>query len=144
MLNNRRPQRVLCSVKRNKPAIYPNVDDEASILVDYDGAQGIIQASWNWPFSRKDFEVYAEKAYAHAIGGNSVRRRSPGAKAEETLTPGDLPAGQTDAIAHLIAVARREMPPNGLSSLENNLIATEILVAARESARSGKAVVLPQ
>jgi hypothetical protein len=32
--------------------------------------------------------------------------------------------------------------PNPLSSLENNLIATEILDAARESARAGKRVVL--
>ncbi len=142
MLDNQRPQRVLCSVKRNKPHIYTNVDDEATILVDYPGAQGIIQASWNWPFSRKDFEVYSEKAYAHAMGGNLVRRRLSGAKAEDSVVPGDLPPGQSDALSHLIAVARRELAPNALSSLANNVIATEILVAARDSARTGQAVAL--
>lgn len=140
MLNNQVPKRVLCSVKTNKPDIYKPVDDEASILVEYDNAQAIIQASWNWPFSRKDFEVYAERAYAHAYGGNSVRRRVPDAKAEESITPPDLPANQADAISHLVAVAKREIAPNGLSSLENNIIATRILVAARESARQGRAV----
>jgi predicted dehydrogenase len=142
MLNNQVPRRVLCSVKTNKPEIYKPVDDEASILVEYGDVQGIIQASWNWPFSRKDFEVYAEKAYAHAYGGNTVRQRPPGAKAEEIVTPPELPANQAEAISHLIAVAKREIPPNALSSLENNLIATRILVAARDSARQGRAVAL--
>jgi len=34
------------------------------------------------------------------------------------------------------------MKPAGLSSLENNLIVTEILVAARESARTGRTIRL--
>ncbi len=33
--------------------------------------------------------------------------------------------------------------PAGLSSLEDNMIVTELLSAARESARTGKRVVLP-
>jgi predicted dehydrogenase len=140
MLDNQAPRRVHCSVLTNKPAIYGKVDDEATILVEYDNAQGIIQGSWNWPFSRKDFEVYAERAYAHAYGGNSVRLRAPEAKVEETMTPPELPAHQADAISHLMAVARREIAPNALSSLENNLVATRILVAARESARQKRAV----
>jgi predicted dehydrogenase len=142
LLNNQRPTRILASTKQNKPAIYKNVDDEATILVEYDGAQGIIQGSWNWPFSRKDLEVYAEKAYAHAVGGNLVRQRLPGTKAEESITPPDLPADEADSISYLKAIARGKLKPAGLSSLENNLIATEILVAARESAQSGRAVNL--
>ncbi len=43
-----------------KPEIYPRVDDEATILLEYPEAQGIIQASWNWPFDRKDLEVYGD------------------------------------------------------------------------------------
>jgi hypothetical protein len=42
-----------------------------------------------------------------------------------------------------MAVVRGARAPNALSSLENNLIATEILEAARESARTGKRVALP-
>ena len=140
MMDNQKPLRVMASVKRNKPEIYAKVDDEATILVEYEGAQGIIQGSWNWPFSRKDFEVYGEKAYANAIGGSSVRRRKTGDKVEETITPADLKPDEADSISYLKAVARKKMKPGGLSSIENNLIATEILVAARESARSGRVV----
>lgn len=141
MMDNQKPLRVVASVKRNKPEIYARVDDEATVLVEYEGAQGIIQGSWNWPFSRKDFEVYGEKAYALAYGGNSVRRRKAGDKVEETITPSDLKPDEADSISYLKAVARGKMKPGGLSSMENNLIATEILVAARESARTGKVVV---
>jgi predicted dehydrogenase len=142
MMDNQRPLRVFASTKRNKPQIYPKVDDEATILVEYESAQGIIEGSWNWPFSRKDFEVYGEKAYAHAYGGNSVRRRKAGDKVEETIAPIDLKPDEADSISYLKAVARGKMKPAGLSSLENNVIATEILVAARESARAGKQVSL--
>jgi hypothetical protein len=62
--------------------------------------------------------------------------------AERTLTPDPLPADERDSISHLIAVSRGGRRPNALSSLENNLIVTEILSAARESARTHKAVAL--
>ena len=126
-----------------KPQVYPRVDDEATIVLEYPKAQGIIQASWNWPFSRKDLEVYGEKGYAHAVGGTTLRVRRPGQRDEETITPAELPADEQNAIAYLVAVVRGRRKPAGLSSLENNLIVTEILEAARESAAGGKRVALP-
>src|SRR5581483_9413583 len=142
MMDNQRPIAVTALTQTIKPQIYSRVDDEATILVEYPKAQGIIQASWNWPINRKDFEVYAEKAYAVATtGGGSLRVRMPDAKDEETRTPPELAADEKDSISYLIAVARGKKPA-GLSSLENNVIVTEILSAARESARTGKAVEL--
>jgi hypothetical protein len=43
-----------------------------------------------------------------------------------------------------VAIVRGNLQPAGLSSLGNNLIVTEILDAARESAKTGKRIVLPQ
>jgi predicted dehydrogenase len=141
LMDNERPRAVTAMRHQFKPAIYPHVDDEATILVEYAGAQGIIQASWNWPFSRKDFEVYAERAYAISTGPDGVRVRLPGKK-EESRTPAALAAHEGDAVSYLIAVARGRVKPAGRSSLENNLIVTEILAAARESAESGRTVTL--
>jgi len=142
LMDNRRPTKVTAIAQTEKPQIYAHVDDEATILVEYPKAQGVIQASWNWPFSRKDFEVYAEKAYAIAAGGNDLRVRLPGARAEEKRTPPELPAAEADSISYLTAVVRGKLKPTGLSSLENNMIVTEILSAARESVRTGKTVEL--
>jgi predicted dehydrogenase len=141
LMDGQRPVAVTAVTQRFKPAIYPQVDDEATILIEYPGTQGIAQASWNWPFGRKDLEVYAERAYAIATGGNSVRVRLPGAP-ETTAALGAWPADERDAISYLAAVARGRLTPSGLSGLANNLIVVEILDAARESARTGQRVVL--
>ncbi len=141
MMDNQRPSAVTALTQTIKPQIYPRVDDQASVLLQYPKAQGIIQASWNWPFNRKDFEVYGEHGYAIATGGDSLRVRLPG-REEETQTLAALPADQHDSIAYLTAVVRGKLQPSGLSSLENNMIVVEILAAARESARTGKTIRL--
>lgn len=143
LMDDQRPLSVTARTLTARPDVYPKVDDEATILLDYPKAQGIIQASWNWPFSRKDFEVYGATGYTNAYGGNSLRVRLPGEKEEHTATLPELPADERDSVSYLAAIARGRLKPGGLSSLENNLVATEILVAARESARTGRTVKLP-
>jgi predicted dehydrogenase len=141
LMNNERPRAVTAVTQQFKPAVYPRVDDEATILVEYAGPQGIIQASWNWPVSRKDVEVYAERAYAVSAGADGLRVRLPGAK-EETRTPAPLAADQHDSVSYLVSVVRGRVKPSGRSSLENNLVVTEILAAARTSAEQGRRVTL--
>jgi len=118
------------------------VDDEATIVLQYPKAQGIVEASWNWPVSRKDFEVYGATGYAIATGGDSLRVRLAGDKSEAAQTPPPGPAEERDSISYLIAVKRGRIKPSGLSSLENNVIVTEILSAAREAAKTGRTVAL--
>ena len=141
LMDGQRPIAVTAMTHRFKPAIYPKVDDEATILIEYPGAQGIAQASWNWPFGRKDLEVYAERAYAIATGPNSVKTRLPGGP-ETTGALAEWPADERDYIAYLTAVVRGRLTPSGLSGIDNNVIVVEILDAARESAQTGKRVVL--
>jgi predicted dehydrogenase len=140
LMDNQRPLTVTAIAHTNKPSIYQRVDDEATILLQYPKAQGVIQASWNWPFGRKDLEVYGVNGYAIATGGDGLRVRLPGQKAEETRTPPPRKQQERDSLSYLIAVARGLVKPSGLSSLENNVIVTEILDAARESVRTGRAV----
>ena len=141
LMDNQRPVAVTAVTQHFQPAVYPRVDDEATILVEYSKAQGIIQASWNWPVNRKDFEVYGERGLAIATGGTGLRVRI-GNEAEHTVTPDPRGADERDSISHLIAVVRGARKPNALSSLDNNVIVTEILEAARESARIHQRVVL--
>jgi predicted dehydrogenase len=141
MMENQRPLAVTAMTQQIKPHIYAHVDDEATILVEYPKAQGIIQASWNWPFNRKDFEVYGEHGYAVAVGGNTLRVRLRGQEEEGQALPA-LPADEHDSVSYLRAVVRGKVRPSGLSSLENNIIVTEILEAGRESARTGRRIAM--
>jgi predicted dehydrogenase len=142
LMDNQRPLRVTALAQTNKPEIYARVDDEATILLEYAKAQGIIQASWNWPFSRKDLEVYGERGYAIATGGDHLRVRLPGQENDAKVAVSELPPAERDSISYLSMVVRGKLKPSGLSSLENNLVVTEILSAARESVRTGTTVLL--
>ena len=142
LMDNQRPLTVTAVTQHFQPDVYPRVDDEATVVLEYARAQGIIQASWNWPFNRKDFEVYGEHGLAiAATGGGGLRVALPN-EPDHAVTPDPRPAEERDSISHLIAVARGTRPPNALSSLENNVIVTEILEAARESAKTQRTVRL--
>jgi len=152
LMDNQKPLKVTALAQTNKPEIYPRVDDQATILLQYPGAQGIIQASWDWAFDRKDFEVYAQQDLPgdKAVGasavsfdhGNGLRVRLPGQAAEETVASPERKPEERDSIAYLTAVVRGKFKPYGPSSLENNVVVVEILDAARESVRTGKTITL--
>ena len=82
------------SRSNSSPTIYPRVDDEATILVEYPKAQGIIQASWNWPFSRKDFEVYGEHGSAIATTGGGGLRVTLPKEPEHAVDAGSAAGGR--------------------------------------------------
>ena len=141
LMDGRRPDSVTAVTQQIKPDVYPRVDDEATIILTYPRAQAIIQASWNWPFSRKDMEVYAQKGYAITVGRDQLRVRLP-EKEETSAEAKPLVKSKEDSVSYLRAVLLRGMKPEGLSSLETNVIVTEILDAARQSAATGKTISL--
>jgi predicted dehydrogenase len=109
-------------------------------LLEYADATGIIEASWNWPFGIKDMEVFGEKGYLHALNGNTLEER----KDTGTYSRVDVkPYIYKDNLAYLAAALKGEASiSNDPSSLENNVIVVKILEAARESAKTGKAIKL--
>ncbi len=144
LMNNERPISVTAITAQIKPDIYPHVDDEATILLRYEKTQGIIQASWNWPFHRKDLEIYGRTGYVICVDGNQMRMRFADQSEEDSLIAADLASPRDDPFARFAAAVRGtlKIAPTDLSSLENNLIVVEILAAAKESAASGKTVWL--
>jgi glucose-fructose oxidoreductase len=141
LMDGRRPDSVTAVTQQIKPEVYPRVDDEATIVLTYPHAQAIIQASWNWPFSRKDMEVYGQRGYAITVGRNAVRVRLP-EKEEISSEAKPLEKKKEDSVSYLRAVLLGGLKPEGQSSLETNVIVTEILDAARQSAATGKTVSL--
>ena len=145
LMRGEQPVSVTAVTQQFKPAIYPKVDDEATIVVTYPSAQCIIQASWNWPFSRKDMEVYGETGYAIAVNNTTLRLRNKESEPERSiqLTAKEMGVYE-DPISYFADVVREKIkvPQNGLYSLENNVMVCTILEAARESAKTGQTVFL--
>ena len=141
LMDGQRPDTVTAITQRIKPDVYPKVDDEATIVLTYPKAQAIIQASWNWAFDRKDIEVYGQTGYAITVRRDDLRVRR-GTSQEEQVAARPLPPPYDDSLSYLQAVLSGQAPSAGPSSLETNLVVTEILDAARRSAASGKTVRL--
>lgn len=143
LMHGETPLSVTAIVNRDKPEIYRNVDDDATIVLTYPHAQAVIQASWNWPFSRKDMEVYGAAGYAITVGPDKLRVRHEHDRDETLTSVPRLDPPQDNSLSYLNAVLTGRVLPRGdLSSLETNVTVMQILDAARESARSGRTVRL--
>ena len=143
LMKGERPISVSAVTQQLKPEIYTKVDDEATIILTYPHAQGIIQASWNWPVSRKDMEVYGQTGYVNTIDGLNMQIRKSENEKEVPFVAEPTQFPQDEPFAYLAAVVRGDIKSdNDLSSLKINMIVVEILDAARKSAKEGKVVYL--
>jgi len=144
LMHGQQPISVTAVTKHFKPKVYPKVEDEATIIVEYPTAQCIIQASWNWPFSRKDMEVYGDSGYVITVDKNMMRLKNKESVPEQTLrvTADDIPVYE-DPFSYFADVVRGKIKvqQNGMYSLETNVMVVKILEAAKKSAATGKKVL---
>jgi predicted dehydrogenase len=143
LMDGQRPVAVTAVTQQIKPQIYSKVDDEATIILTYPRAQAIIQASWNWPFDRKDMEVYGKTGYVITVKRDDIRVRREGEDREAQTTAKPVPSPYDNSLSYLRAVILDGAKEDSLSSLETNVTVTEILDAARRSASTGTTVRLP-
>lgn len=144
LTNGQRPLSVMALTQQFKPEVYPHVDDEATMVLEYPGMQGIVQASWNWPFNRKDMEVYGATGYVMSDNRSSLRVRLKDEKEEHSEKIAERPSPYDDPFSLLAAVVQKKitLPAFDLSSVENNMVVMEILEAALQSAKTGKRIEL--
>jgi len=147
LMNGKRPKSVTAITQQLQQENNPNVDDESIIILEYDNANAIIQASWNWPIGRKDMEIYGLKGVIYSDNRNEMRVRiSTGYDSydEEQMKLEERDTPYHDPFAHFAAVINGKVNLSlyDLSSLENNMVVMEILDAAIKSAESKKSIEL--
>src|SRR6201987_2379085 len=91
LMGGERPLTVAAVTQQIKPEIYPKVDDEATIVLTYPKAQAILQASWNWPFDRKDMEVYGQTGYVMTVKRDPMDVRRVGEAEAKRVTAKAVP-----------------------------------------------------
>ena len=140
--NGEKPVSVTAFTQTLKPAVYPKVEDDATIILTYrDGSTGIIQASWAWPYSVKDFQVFGTKAQLYAQNDKKLVKYR-----QHNDQPQIIPT-ETPYFEHHIAyleelLKHKQSAAEDLSSLSNNVTVIEILEAAQRSAKEGKSIFL--
>ncbi|PPK87371.1 putative dehydrogenase [Neolewinella xylanilytica] len=147
LMDGRRPLTVTAVTQQLQAENNPEVEDEAIIILTYPDAVALLQPSWNWPMGRKDLEIYGLTGAVYADNGRDLRvRMAEGYDGfeEESVHLDPRPAPYDDPFAFLAAVVRGDISvdPTDLSALENNLTVVDILDAAKQSAASGRTVVL--
>ena len=145
LMQGKKPISVFAIARHLKQEIYPKVDDDATIILEYQGATGIIEASWNWPYTIMDAEAYSKDAYLHAAEFNASREE-PSLQSKnqrETKTENISAPKYKDEVEYLTAVIKNGAnDDNTFLSLERNLIIVKILDAARKSVKEGKKIIL--
>lgn len=143
LMHGQRPIAVTAITHQYKPDVYPKVDDDATILVEYPTATAQINGSWNWPYSIKDMEIFGETGYYHAFDMNAITSRMRENK-KNAWTAKPLAAPYDEPLNYLYAVLHHQIahPENDQPSLKYNMIVMEILDAAKRSAKEGKKIVL--
>ena len=143
ILKGQRPSSVTALTQTIKPEIYPKVDDEATILLTYPTTQVIIQASWNWPHNRKDWEVYGTKAFVRTVDDKQMFYKKDGVDEMEIEAP-EMEPIKKGPFTYLRSLVKGEIESRAddLGSLEINIIVAEILDAAIRSAKENRTIFL--
>ncbi len=134
MMDGQRPLSVTASAANLKPDVYPNVDDDATMVLTYPTATAVIQASWAWTHDNKEMDVFTEKGAVYCGKWDEMTKRAADKPAVKAV-PAKKPAAMEHEWEYLRRVVRGECAVDPLSSLENNVIVVEILDAARRQVR---------
>jgi glucose-fructose oxidoreductase len=144
LMHGEAPQSVTAVTQQLQPDVYPNVDDEADVMLTYKSAIAILQGSWNWPLNIKNMDVYGRTGYVKTIERDRIETRREHEADARVTQAAPMAAPYDDPLHYLAAVIHGEIQEDGsLSALETNVIVSEILDAARQSARTGRTVRLP-
>jgi predicted dehydrogenase len=143
LTKGQQPISVTAVTRQFKPSVYPYVDDDATIILSYPTSECIIQASWNWPFGRKDMEIYGESGFIMADDRNNMRLKNHTRTDElKRKVTADIINVSEDPFSYFTNVIRNNITMKNYDpySIENNMIVVKILDAARESAKTGTTV----
>jgi predicted dehydrogenase len=133
-----------------KPEMFPRVEDNATIILNYKDGVAILESSWDFPpAQRLGNEIYGMKG---SIVGSNIRKPGTqgsgggGRGAQQTgdpLTVTPLPPERSEPIAYLVDRIRNKQPLDGPSALDLNVSVQEVLEAAKMSVQTGRAIPLP-
>lgn len=135
-----RPATVYAQVNRLQPERFPKVEDHSTIVLTYAEGVALLEGSWDLPRSFQDLEVFGRQGSLYV-----TRERVEVRKGKETTqAPVEpLPPERAEPIAYMVHCLRNRQPVEGLVGLPLNVQVLEILDAAKESIRTGRAVRLP-
>jgi predicted dehydrogenase len=134
-----RPETVYAHVNHLRPDVFPKVEDNADLVLGYKDGVGMFEGSWDLPRSYQDLEVFGLKGSVYMKNG-SVEKQEKGVRNAVEIAP--LAPEDAEPIAYMVSRMRQSKLIEGMTALDINVDVIEIIEAAKESIRTGKAVAL--
>ncbi len=136
-----RPESVYAQVNQLRPETFPKVEDSSTLVLHYKNGVGLFEGSWNLPHSYQDLEIFGLQGSLSMRNGRVDLRRTRAEAEEVALEP--LPPERSSPIAFMLSAIRDNRPIEGITGLDINVDVMEILEAAKQSVKSGRAIPLP-
>jgi predicted dehydrogenase len=137
------PQSVFATVQHLRPDVFPKVEDNATLVLNYPNAVGIFEGSWNLPRSFQDLEVFGrpdtgKKPGSVYMAHNGVELSQGREKKQLALDP--LPPDESEPVAYMVSRMRSNKPIEGMTAMDINVEVIHIIDLAKESVKTGRAV----
>jgi len=143
-----RPESVYAEAIHLRPETFPKVEDSATLVLKYQNGINVFEGSWDLPRSFQDLEIFGSTAGPDGnlnrgsiyMTQQKVELRNGRETRELPLAP--LPPEKADPIALMVDAIKNSKPIEGITALDINIGVVEIIEAAKESIRTGRAVKL--
>ncbi|HSB74232.1 MAG TPA: Gfo/Idh/MocA family oxidoreductase, partial [Terriglobales bacterium] len=142
-----RPTRVFATSEKLKRGQNNQVEDDATIILEYPDGVAILEPSWDWPYNMDRVQVFGPKGSLLATEDALFSRP---ARADDLPLEGKpvalapVPHETSNPISYLVDCLLHNQPIENPVAAPLNVQVVEILDAARESIRTGRAVELPR
>jgi predicted dehydrogenase len=142
-----RPEKVYAQVNHLRPQTFPKVEDNADLVLTYPNGVGVFEGSWDLPRSYQDLEVFG--LGQDRSGSASIYMKQSGVTLQKGRESKEIPMeplakDRAEPIAYMVSAIKDNKPIEGLTAIDINVDVIDIIDAAKESVKSGKAVSLPK
>ncbi len=134
-----RPESVYATVNHLRPDRFPKVEDNATLVLHYKNGVGIFEGSWDLPRSFQDLEVFGRDGVLYMQNGKVELRKGRESK-EVPIDP--LPAERAKPVTYMVETLKAGKQIEGMTAMDINVEVIEIIEAAKESVKTGRAVKL--
>jgi predicted dehydrogenase len=143
------PTRVFATTKKIKVDQHNEVDDDATIILDYPDGTAILEASWDWPYGMDRVKIFGPKGSLLATGEELLFRDAKESRQEnglegKPLPVKPLPPDLANPVSYFVDRIQKGKPIEDPVSARLNVNVIAILDAARQSLQSGRAEEIKQ
>jgi len=135
-----RPASVYALAGQLQPERNPKEEDYATFVLKYKDREAILEGSWDLPQAYQDLEIFGLKGTLYMTEqGVAIH---PAGHPERQAASDPLPPEMAGPLACMANAIKTHRAPGGMVGLDLNVQVMEIIEAAKESVRTGKAVPL--